>query len=913
MLIGRRAECVRIAELFDRARNQMSSSLVIYGAAGIGKTALLDYAESIAPDFLILRATGVEAESEIPFAGLAELLQPILHHRDEIPDRQATALASALAIGPAVPGERFAVAAATLSLLAAASESQPVLCVVDDAQWLDLSSAEALAFAARRLHAEGIVMLFGMRGDTAVPTRFRALESMTLPPLSGDDAEQLLEQITGSRPPLRVVTVVQATAGGNPLALIELVHQLSERQLNGRDPLPDPLPIGSTMETAFVERIDGLPPRVRHTLLILTASDILTPGLVSAVCRTTGLPVNQLIAAESCGLITLDGAALAFRHPLIRSAIYQRASPADRREAHAVLADVLSGLQLPQRSERRAWHLAKAAVGPDESIARQIAEAAQGAAMRHSPEAAALMYEQAALLSDRIEQRLGWLLSAAREAVPAGRIEDCLRWLHEAAMLVSDPDMRAAIELEQCRLQLWTQPPAHVRERLTRLAADVEKRQPHLAADMLLAAAQASLLVYDAAYASDSSVRAEQLATGNARLVAKAAIMRALAYTQLGRPVEAEALLAAARTELDREDGLSVDQLVLTAGLCYMALERFSDARALIERVVAIARAASAAGLLAVQLPWLATLGILDGKWSAALADADEAVRLCEETGWEGHRITAVIARARIHAYLGRPESSELVASARRSAEVFGEHQIAAVAVASLGVLHLGRGEHGEAMVAMEDAMALIGRDAPPPLRGQLLPDLIEAYARTGRTASAQAGLEELQQLAAAQQRASWHARIARCRALLGDGDLDSRRAEALSWHAKGAMPFELARTQLCFGELLRRRRRRADARNLLRQALDGFEALGCAPWADRARQELAACGMTVRVHTSASPLAQLTAQELQVALAVTKGLTNQEVAATLFLSVKTVEYHLSNVYRKLHVRSRSQLVRKVA
>ena len=904
---------MRLAEVFDSARDQMSSSLVIHGAAGIGKTALLDYAVSIAADFLVLQATGVEAESEIPFAGLAELLQPILRYRDGIPGRQATALASALAIGPAVPGERFAVAAGTLSLLAAASEIQPVLCVIDDAQWLDLSSAEALAFAARRLHAEGIVMLIGMRADTPAPTRFRALESMRLPPLSADDAGQLLEQITGHLPPLRVATMVQATAGGNPLALIELVHQLSERQLSGRDPLLDPLPISSTLETAYVDRIDSLPPQVRRTLLALAASDILTPELISAVCGAMELRVSQLVVAESCGLITLDGTTLAFRHPLIRSAFYQRAARADRREAHKVLADVLSGLQLPQRSERRAWHLAKAAVGPDEGVARQIAEAAQGAAMRHSPEAAALMYEQAALLSEHADQRLGWLLAAAREAVPAGRIEDCLRWLHEAAMLATDPDLRSAIDLEQCRLQLWTQPPAHIRERLARLAADVENRQPHLAADMLLAAAQASLLVYDAANALDSSVRAEQLAMGNARLVAKAAVTQALAYTQIGRPVEAEALLTTARTELEREDGLSVDQLVLNAGLCYMALERFSDARVLIERVVAVARAASAAGLLAVQLPWLAALGILDGKWSAALADADEAVRLCEETGWEGYRISAAIARARIHAYLGRPESSELVDSARRSAEAFGEHQIAAIAVASLGVLHLGRGEHSEAVAALEEAMALTGRDAPPQLRGQLLPDLVEAYARAGRTASAQASLAELQQLRSAQQRASWQARIARCRALLGDGDLDNLQAEALSWHAKAAMPFELARTQLCFAELLRRRRRRADARNLLRKALDGFEALGCAPWAERTRQELAATGMTVATRASTSPLAQLTAQELQVALAVAKGLTNQEVAATLFLSVKTVEYHLSNVYRKLAVRSRAQLVRKVA
>ena len=904
---------MRVAVLFDRARDQMSSSLVIYGEAGIGKTALLDYAASIAADFLILRATGVEAESEIPFAGLAELLQPVLHHREDIPARQATALASALAIGPAVPGERFAVAAATLSLLAAASEDQPVLCLIDDAQWLDLSSAEALVFAARRLHAEGVVMLFGVRGDTPAPLRFRALEAMTVPPLGSDDARQLLEQVTGYRPPLRVATAVQATAGGNPLALLELIHQLSERQLTGRDPLADPLPIGSTLETAFIDRIDGLPPEVRRILLVLAASDILTPGLISMVSAAMHVPVRELAVAESCGLITLDSTTFAFRHPLIRSAVYQRASPADRRAAHAILADVLSELQLPQRSERRAWHLAKATFGPDESIAIQIAEAARGAAMRHSPEVAALMYEQAAQLSGSTEQRLQRLLAAAQAAVPAGRIEDCLRWLHDAAMLTTDPDRRAVIDLEQCRLQLWTQPPAHVRDRLARLAADVEKRQPHLAADMLLAAAQASLLVYDAPNALDNSTRAEQLAAGSARLVAKATIMQALAYSQIGRPAEAEALLAATRTVLEREDDLSVDQVVLTAGLCYMALERFSDARALIERVVASARAASAAGLLAVQLTWLAALGILDGKWRAALADADEAVRLCEETGWEGYRISAAIARARIHAYLGRPESVELVGSVRRSAVAFGEHRIAAVAVASLGVLHLGRAEHGEAVVALEDAMTLIGHNAPPQLRGQLLPDLIEAYARVGRTADAQASLEELLQLAAAQQRPSWQARIARYRALLGDSDLDGRLAEALTWHAKGVMPFELARTQLCFGELLRRRRRRADARDLLRQALDEFEALGGAPWAERARQELAACGMTVTAHASTSPLSQLTAQELQVSLAVAKGLTNQEVAATLFLSVKTVEYHLSNVYRKLDIRSRAQLVRKLA
>ena len=913
MLIGRQAECLRIAELFDRARDQMSSSLVICGAAGIGKTALLDHAAHSAANFLVLRATGVEAESEIPFAGLAELLQPILDRRESIPARQATALLSALALGPAVPGERFAVAAGTLSLLAAASEARPVLCVIDDAQWLDLSSAEALVFTARRLHAEGIVMLFGMREETPVPARFRALEMMTLPPLNSDDAALLLEQVTGRRLPVRVATAIHATARGNPLALHELGYHLSERQLAGRDPLPDPLPISSTLETAFVDRIEGLPPQVRRTLIVLAASDILTPDLVSSVCGARRLLMGQLAAAEACGLISLSGAALAFRHPLIRSAVYQRATGADRRMAHAVLADVLSQVQVPQRSERRAWHLAKAAVGPDESVASEIAEAAGGAAIRRSPEAAALMFEQAALLSEGAEQRLQRLLAAARAAIPAGRVEDGLRWLREAATLTKNLDRRAAIDLEQCRVLLWRQPPAVTRARLSRLAREVEKRQPHLAADMLLAEAQASLFVYDAAGALDSSARAERLAVGDARLAAKATVMQAMAYAQTGRPLEAEHLLATARPELEREDGLSVDQLITTAGLCYMALDRLSEARALIERAVAIARAASAAGLLAAQLPWLAALGILDGKWNAALADADEAVRLCEETGWEGFRVSAAVARARVHAYLGRPESRELVGSARRSAIAFGEHRVAAVAVASLGVLLLGRGEYNEAVVTLEDAMALADHDAPPQLRGQLLPDLIEAYARVGRTADARASLEELSQLAAAQQRPSWQARVARCRALLDDGDVDRRRAEALSWHAKGILPFELARTQLCFGELLRRRRRRADARDLLRDALGGFEVLGAAPWAERTRQELAACGMTVGTRAPANSLSQLTAQELQVAFAVAKGLTNQEVAATLFLSVKTVEYHLSNIYRKLDLRSRGQLIRKVS
>src|SRR4051794_14009234 len=419
MLVGREPECARIDRVLAEARRGVSGALAVHGEPGIGKSALLAYAIHRAEGMTVLRARGVESESELPFAGLGDVLRPLVDRLGAVPAPQAAAVRAALALGPPVIGDRFAVAAGTLSLLAAAAEDRPLLAAVDDVHWLDGPSREALLFAARRLQAEGVVLLLAGR-DGVGWLAGTELAEIRLGGLDERAAGELLAHHSHARPPAAVVQALCEATTGNPLGLVESCRLLDDAQLAGREPLPTPLPVSQSLERAFLGEVAQLPAPTRSALLVAALCE--SPALteIDTALARLGLPTDALEAAEDRGLVRIDEAALRFRHPLVRAAVCHAGAPAERRRIHRALAETLT----EQRScERHAWHLAAAATGPDEQVAAALEEAALNAQRRSGHAAAARAFERAAQLTPAPEPRARRQLHAAGEAQLAGRID----------------------------------------------------------------------------------------------------------------------------------------------------------------------------------------------------------------------------------------------------------------------------------------------------------------------------------------------------------------------------------------------------------------------------------------------------------------------------------------------------------
>jgi DNA-binding CsgD family transcriptional regulator len=911
MLLGRSRELTQLNDLLIAARQGRSAAVVISGEAGIGKSALAESIASTAAaaaDTALLRTRGIEAESSIPFAGLADLLRPVLHLLPELPQPQAAALAGALALGPPTAVDRFAVGAATLSLLAAAAQGGFLLCVVDDAHWLDESSAEALVFAARRMRAEGSVLVFTVRDEEPGAGRFGVLEQVRLGGLDAESATELLGRGAERPLPPQVVQRLVADTGGNPLALLELPAQLSEDQLSGRSPILEPLPISSLLRESFLRQVRDLPQRCRTALLLVATSDLESTGLVERALQQAGGSLADLEPAEATGLVSIGNGRLAFRHPLIRPAVYHAASPSQRRSAHRQLALALDSVAAPQAEERRAWHLAAATLAPDEEVAATLERVGTAANRKSSYAVAVRALERAAGLSPSRTEHARRLLAAAYAAVPAGLVQEAMHLLEQARTWTDDPILAAVAECEQHRLAVWGSAPEASRARLFDFAARIEDQLSDVAVRAYLAAAQASLASYDIPAVTTGIERAARLAGSDERVALQCDVLGALAAAQAGAADHAEKLLERRQAQLATEDTLDIDQLVTTSATCYLALRRTAEARSLLTRAVETSRQANAAGLLAVQLPWMALLEWLDGDWTSALALAHEAVELASQTGWLAQRPNSLSTLAKIEAGFGMASCREHAAHAVAAARSGGHVGPTAYALAAVGLLALGLDQPHDAVEALKDAWDVASRAAPN-LQLQILPDLVEAYARAGRRDQATEKLTRLDDLTARTERLSARAAAAHCHGLLERRDFTEWFEQALRWHAGGTPPFDRARTHLAYGARLRRGRNRAGARVQLQSALELFERLGAAPWAERTRAELVSSGGSAPAHGDIIER-RLTPQELRVSLAIQRGLTNADAAATLFLSVKTVEYHLSNIYHKLGINSRTQLIR---
>lgn len=912
MLLGRSQELTHLTGLLHAAKQGRSAAVVISGEAGIGKSTLAESMASTAAaqaDTAILRTRGIEAESAIPFAGLADLLRPVQHLLTELPEPQAAALAGALALGPPTTGDRFAVAAATLSLLAVAGQAGSLLCVVDDAHWLDPSSAEALVFAARRMRAEGSVMVFTVRDDEPGASRFLVLEQLRLQGLDVESATALLRRSVGRSLPPQVIERLLADTGGNPLALLELPGQLTEDQLSGKTPILEPLAMGPLLTESFLRRVRDLPQRSRTALLLVATSDLEAADLVERALQQAGGSLADLEPAEAAGLVSIGNGHLAFRHPLIRLAVYHTATPSQRRSAHHQLAVALDSVAAPQAEERRAWHLAAATLTPDEGVAATLEQVGRAASSRYSHAVAARALERAAGLSPSRAERARRLLAAASAAVPAGLVQDAMRLLEQARIWTDDPVVAAIAECEQHLLAVRGSTSKESRARLFDFAARIEDRLPEVAARAYLAAALASLFNYDLPAMITGIEQAARLAGPDEHVALRCDVLAAFAAAHTGATDRADELLRGRQAQLASQDTFDVDQIVTLSAVCYLTLKRTAEARPLLARAVDASRQANAAGLLALQLPWMAILELQEGDWTSALALAHEAVELAPETGWLAQLPDSLSILARIEAGFGMASCREHAAQSIAAARAGNPAATTAHALAAVGLLELGLGHPEEAADALRDALAAADPRATPILHLQILPDLVEAYARAGQPDRAAVELAQLDDLAARAGRSWAQAAAARCHGLLEPRDFAERFEQALDWHAKGTAPFDQARTHLAYGSRLHRNRNRAAARVQLQSALELFERLGAAPWAERTRAKLVSSGGSAPAHGDIIEL-RLTPQELQVSLAIQRGLTNAAAAAALFLSVKTVEYHLSNIYRKLDIRSRTQLIR---
>jgi DNA-binding CsgD family transcriptional regulator len=911
MVIGRAEEQARIRALLTGARSGRSGALVLSGEPGVGKSVLLDFAAEQGAGMRVLRATGVETEVDLAFAGLHQLLRPVLPLVDRLPARQAEALLAALGLVPHGGHDRFLVAVATLSLLSEAAEDGPVLCLVEDAHWLDVPSAEAVAFAMRRLDAEGVVVLVATRDD-APP----GLPSVVLDGLDPADVRGLLRERIGEVA-AEVSERVAEETGGNALAVVELAESLTPAQLSGDEPLPPALPLSSRVQQAFLARVRLLPPASQTLLLVAAADDTGDPAVVLAAAADFGTAADALEAAERAGLVRIDSAGqLAFRHPLVRAAVYQGATFVARVAAHRALAGALEG---EDQVERRAWHLAAAAIGPDETVARELERSASAAQERGGYAVAAAAFERAAQLSPPGPHRRRRTVAAAQAAYQAGQADRAAELVDEAGRLVDDGADGDEIVHLRGRIEFARGSSTQAHTLLMAAARRVSSRDPRRAATMLIEAARAAWNASDA----DRLIETTRVLAG-LRLPPGDGLGPLVSTTIGAGDLVAERIpegIARIRGGTEALLGLlSADQ---PGGMDSAAVEA-AVAMAGATRVVGDDTAGLTLGSwtvtqcrtqgLAALLPWAlvnqSMTEALAGRHSAGLLNAMEALKLARDLGQH----TVVCSCESILAWLAavRGEQDQCRALADHSVELADSYGLAAIAVMAtwaLGVLELSLGRPERALDRLLDRTR--GPLVVATTRCLIVPDIVEAATRVGRTGDLDEFMTWYETWATHTGQPWALATLHRCRAMLTGDEAEPHFAAALREHGRGGphdRVFDRARTQLLYGEWLRRARRRADARAQLAAAHEIFDRLGATPWTERAGTELRATGQTVQRRDPARP--RLTAQETQVVRLVAEGASNQEVAAQLFLSPRTVAYHLYKAFPKLGVVSRAELAR---
>jgi DNA-binding NarL/FixJ family response regulator len=913
MLLGRDREFARLDAQITQVRAGTSAVLVVTGEAGVGKTSLLDYAVAHSSGLQVLRAKGIMSERNLPFAGLCDLLRPVLGHLGALPRPQRAALAAALAIGPAVRADRFAICAATLSLLGEAAARRPVLAVVDDVHWLDAASAQALEFTARRLSHDAIGLLIAARID--VPSSFDTarMNTMAVTGLNRAAARELLARTGRSIAPAVADRLVSGT-GGNPLALLELTGTLTDDELTGLGSLPEPLPVATAVQHAFAHRLDATSSATRQLLLVAACDATADLATLQQASGRLGLDLADLASAEQAGLVRLKGGTVEFTHPLLRSAAYHAAEPEARQAAHRALADSIDAQGDPVR---RAWHLAAAAVGPDEDVAASLDRAAQAAHARNAFVAASRAYQRAAELTADPSRQVAKWMAAGQAACLGGDLLSADRLLNQVIKLAADPGTKADAQAMLAYATLWTSPPIG---QYHQLIADAEAVQPfdkRRAATLLALASAVCIMIGRLDVALRTATRAVDLsrsAGGIAWLTSQASLAHASILTgsrETGRRLIADTLTDPGIGGPD----LALQLLRMRCGQALIWCEEYQPAEELLTSSVAAGRATGRLDDLPYGLATLSDLHFRTGEWSLAYAHAAEAVELSTDYPTNISLSYALVCAGRIDAAMGAARvCRDRLAQAVALARPIGVVSMSAYAAAASGLLELGAANYGLAAAELARVDAHVKQyGVRDPCVIQWRPDYIESLIRLGRVADAQEQLAVLEAQAAAADSTWATAAAARCRGMLlkPSPRAISKLEEAVTLAEASASIFEQARSRLCLGETLRRFRRRGEAGRQLNQAYIAFELLGAQPWAEHTAAELATAGVTA-VPQGKPIHIRLTPQELRVALQVAEGLSNREVAARLFLSHKTIEVHLDHIYYKLGVRSRTSLARLV-
>jgi DNA-binding CsgD family transcriptional regulator len=897
-LVGRADECRQIDGLVERARHGHSGVLVVRGDPGIGKTALLEYTIALATGFQVVRATGIESEMELAFAGLHQLCGPMLDRLAVLPEPQREAMRTAFGLTKGTAPDRFMIGLALLSLLSEVAEQAPLLCVVDDAQWLDDASAHALAFAARRLLAEPICMLFGTREPMV---DLRGLTEVMIGSLSHHDASALLATVVRGPIDDRVRDRIIAETHGNPLALVEWPRGLTPAELAGGFGLPS-LPMAGQIEESFRRRLEELAPGAQRFLTLAAAERTGDPALVWRAAGRIGVGNEEASVAVESGLIE-SGARMSFRHPLVRSAAYAAASLEDRRAAHRALAEETDATADP---DLRAWHLALAAAGPEEEVAAELERCAGRAQARGGLAAAAAMLERSAALTLDPAARARRTIAAAGTHLDAGSLEEAAALLAAAEAGPLDAASRAKLELLRGRAATGFGTDQCEAARLLLTAAKhLEPLDARGARDTYMLALTTANRASDLAGGSvfEEAARAAQAALGPPGPEhPHDLLLDSLALVALQGPAAAVPALRRALNAFD-ESGGPIEESAwfgyqIAAACIVWDYGRF---RRLGELYVEAARGVGALRTLPVALDSLAIAHMLAGDLGAAASLIGEAQAVIEATGNSfGTRAAAQLAALRGH----EAEAPASIGEAIEYGRARGQGSSVKIAQSAAATLYNGLGRYDDALLAAQAA-----NRRPPTWSSHLaLHELVEAAVRTGQHAVAGEALEELSESASAGG-TDWARGIdARSRALVSEGETAEHLYRA-AVECLGRTPLrpELARAHLLYGEWLRREKRRTDAREQLRTAHEMLAGMGIEAFAQRAARELAATGETVRKRI-VDTLRDLTPQEAQIARLAAEGRTNPEIGSQLFLSARTVEWHLRKVFTKLDVSSRKQL-----
>jgi len=902
-LYGRESEINALNELIERIHAR-GVAVVVRGEAGVGKSSLLEAVSrsASARGVVVLRTIGAQSEAHLPFAGLHQLLQPLLADLDKLPFPQRTALEAAFGMAETAAPDLFLIALATLDLLCDVAERAPLLLIAEDAQWLDRSTSEVLAFVARRVQMEPILLLVALREGSESVFETAGLDEMRLPPLDEASAVELLD---GHAPDLlpTVRERVLSEAAGNPLALIELPVALGLRAWEGTM-LPDQLPLSARLEGAFAARLPELP-RGTQTLLLVAAADddVSLAEVLSATAIIEGAAVgtDAFSPAISARLAEVDNVHVRFRHPLVRSAVYQAASAMDRQAVHAALSEVLAG-----RPGRSVWHRAAATIGEDEGVALELEAVAEEARRRGAFASAVAALERATQLSGNRELKAGRLLRAAELAVELGRMDVAARLLREAESLAMAP-------LDQGRLS-WIRvmcdpgPPGDT----TRMRSLLETgSRVGVAGDTALALRLLWAAATSGFWADRENELSDEIVAVAERLPVRADDPWLLAVLAYAAPIERGEVVVDRVSRVTPDPAEPDDMWLLSAAAATVGA--FDLAEGFATASVAGLREQGRLGSLAQALVLRAWSEIHIGRWDVAMPDAEEADRLAQETGQPIWGAGAQVAMSILAGLRGDDDAAEAMATrAERVGLQFGARAVLSVVQLARGLTALGAGRHDDAYTQLR---RMFNPSDPAYHRMEscwAIGNLAEAAVYSGHTDQVRAVMQDIERLAERTPSPWLHVAMRHARALLADD------AEAEAFFQAGLeadlsrWPFDRARLLLAYGAWLRRQRRVAESRVSLRAAREGFDALGVVSWGERARQELRASGETSRPRTLGAR-DQLTPQELQIARMAAEGLTNREIGQKLYLSHRTVGAHLRSIFPKLGVASRRHLTAALA